>query len=171
MDDGEDDYLPPSQTTGPDANGIKTIIDWKFNDKNEKIRITRKVHAGATVYHHRLVGETIGDEVSRSERTISMREYKALKAQADPMRLPIRKTRRAFIWKNDYYMLDTFHEPRSAAGVTTLFVERPVDPNSPPDELPAFIKLREDVTTKVWFSSYDAWNRKVEGPKDEHAIG
>ena len=134
-------------------------------------RITRKVHAGATVYHHRLVGETIGDEVSRSERTISMREYKALKAQADPTRLPIRKTRRAFIWKNDYYMLDTFHEPRSAAGVTTLFVERPVDPNSPPDELPAFIKLREDVTTKVWFSSYDAWNRKVEGPKDEHAIG
>ena len=90
---------------------------------------------------------------------------------ADPTRLPIRKTRRAFIWKNDYYMLDTFHEPRSAAGVTTLFVERPVDPNSPPDELPAFIKLREDVTTKVWFSSYDAWNRKVEGPKDEHAIG
>ena len=69
------------------------------------------MHAGATVYHHRLVGETIGDEVSRSERTISMREYKALKAQADPTRLPIRKTRRAFIWKNDW-RARPFHEPR-----------------------------------------------------------
>lgn len=41
-DDGEDlDFLlPPKQTTGPDENGIKKIIEYKFNDEGNKVKIT-----------------------------------------------------------------------------------------------------------------------------------
>ncbi|XP_027109509.1 uncharacterized protein [Coffea arabica] len=41
-DDGEDlDFLlPPKQVIGPDDNGIKKLIEYKFNDEGNKIKIT-----------------------------------------------------------------------------------------------------------------------------------
>ncbi|XP_065871608.1 uncharacterized protein [Euphorbia lathyris] len=41
-DDGEDlDFLlPPKQIVGPDENGIKRVIEFKFNDEGNKIKIT-----------------------------------------------------------------------------------------------------------------------------------
>ncbi|KAJ4830385.1 hypothetical protein Tsubulata_048930 [Turnera subulata] len=41
-DDGEDlDFLlPPRQVIGPDENGIKRVIEYKFNDEGNKIKIT-----------------------------------------------------------------------------------------------------------------------------------
>lgn len=41
-DDGEDlDFLlPPIQVIGPDANGLKKVIEYKFNDEGHKVKIT-----------------------------------------------------------------------------------------------------------------------------------
>ncbi|KAJ4850300.1 hypothetical protein Tsubulata_025901 [Turnera subulata] len=41
-DDGEDlDFLlPPKQVIGPDENGIKRVIEYKFNDDGNKVKIT-----------------------------------------------------------------------------------------------------------------------------------
>lgn len=41
-DDGEDlDFLlPPKQVIGPDENGIKKVIEYKFNDDGNKMKIT-----------------------------------------------------------------------------------------------------------------------------------
>ncbi|KAG4155600.1 hypothetical protein ERO13_D03G121600v2 [Gossypium hirsutum] len=41
-DDGEDlDFLlPPKQVIGPDENGIKKVIEYKFNDEGNKVKIT-----------------------------------------------------------------------------------------------------------------------------------
>tara|TARA_A100001015_G_C14985849_1_gene711505 strand:+ start:344 stop:1234 length:891 start_codon:yes stop_codon:yes gene_type:complete len=45
-DDGEtsaDRYLPPTQIVGPDEDGIKTIVEYKFNKDGKKQRTTTKV--------------------------------------------------------------------------------------------------------------------------------
>lgn len=41
-DDGEDlDFLlPPKQVIGPDQNGIKKVIEYKFNEDGNKVKIT-----------------------------------------------------------------------------------------------------------------------------------
>ncbi|KAL9273081.1 Eukaryotic translation initiation factor 3 subunit G-like protein [Drosera capensis] len=41
-DDGEDlDYLlPPKRAIGPDENGIKQTIEYKFSEENQKVRVT-----------------------------------------------------------------------------------------------------------------------------------
>ena len=41
-DDGEDlDFLlPPKQVIGPDEHGIKKVIEYKFNDDGNKVKIT-----------------------------------------------------------------------------------------------------------------------------------
>eukprot|EP00897_Mesotaenium_endlicherianum_P005161 jgi/Mesen1/4673/ME000241S03701 len=40
---GLDHVLPPTQVIGPDEKGIKVIIEWRINDKNQKVKVTRKV--------------------------------------------------------------------------------------------------------------------------------
>lgn len=34
--------LPPPQVFGPDAKGIKTVVEYKYNEEGQKVRITRK---------------------------------------------------------------------------------------------------------------------------------
>ena len=108
----------------------------------------------------------VGDEHSTSERTLSLREYKALLKTRDPGRLKIKKTRRAFLWRDEYYMLDTFHSPESASGTTTLFVEKPVAETR--SSFPPFLELKSDVTTTEWFSSkaHDSYQRTMAMAED-----
>lgn len=152
-----------------------TFLKTSNADSILESRVTRRSQPDATIYYHREIGPRVtnastatthghdDDSVrARSERAISLREYKALLKQADPERIPIRKTRRAFIWNNEYYLLDTFHEPASCAGVTTLFLEKPVKAGTTSaTELPPFVRLIEDVTTKPWFSNHahNSWER------------
>ena len=42
-DEDHDDYLPPRQVTGPDANGVKTVVEYKHNEEGKKVRITTKI--------------------------------------------------------------------------------------------------------------------------------
>lgn len=40
--DEEDDFdflLPPKQVIGPDQNGVKKVIEYKFNDEGKKVKI------------------------------------------------------------------------------------------------------------------------------------
>lgn len=131
------------------------------SDSGAESRLTKKSQPQSTTYHLRVSGEMVNGEQSISERTLSFREYKALLVNADADRTPIRKTRRAFIYENDYYMLDTFSWPPATAGVTTLFVEKPGSNTSL--SVPPFVTLKEDVTTKKWFSSnaHDSWKRTM----------
>ncbi|CAE6076322.1 unnamed protein product [Arabidopsis arenosa] len=41
-DDDFDFLLPPKQVTGPDENGLKTTIEYKFNDEGNKVKITTR---------------------------------------------------------------------------------------------------------------------------------
>lgn len=42
-DDEDDDFLPPTTSIGPDANGIKTYTEYKMDETGRKIKVTRKV--------------------------------------------------------------------------------------------------------------------------------
>jgi translation initiation factor 3 subunit G len=39
----EDDILPPRLESGPDAKGIKTIIDYRKNEKGETVKMTTRI--------------------------------------------------------------------------------------------------------------------------------
>ncbi|KAJ0244161.1 Eukaryotic translation initiation factor 3 subunit G [Hirschfeldia incana] len=41
-DDDLDFLLPPKQVIGPDENGLKTVIEYKFNEEGSKVKITTK---------------------------------------------------------------------------------------------------------------------------------
>jgi translation initiation factor 3 subunit G len=41
-DDDLDFLLPPKQVIGPDDNGLKTVIEYKFNEEGNKVKITTR---------------------------------------------------------------------------------------------------------------------------------
>ncbi|CAH8339258.1 unnamed protein product [Eruca vesicaria subsp. sativa] len=41
-DDDLDFLLPPKQVIGPDENGLKTVVEYKFNDEGNRVKITTK---------------------------------------------------------------------------------------------------------------------------------
>ncbi|KAG5175693.1 putative eukaryotic translation initiation factor 3 subunit G [Tribonema minus] len=42
-EDDDPDYLPPRQESGVDGKGIKTVVEWAFNDAGQKTKTTTKV--------------------------------------------------------------------------------------------------------------------------------
>lgn len=75
VDDDNDDYLlPPREVIGPDANGIKKVIEYKLNHDNKLVRVTttsrvRKVVAYARVSKHvvqRRAWSKFGDAVDEN---------------------------------------------------------------------------------------------------------
>ncbi|KAJ0410408.1 hypothetical protein P43SY_002740 [Pythium insidiosum] len=41
--DDDDDLLPPRTESEPDANGVRTIVEWKYNEAGQKVKVTKKV--------------------------------------------------------------------------------------------------------------------------------
>jgi len=39
----DEDYLPPREESAPDAEGIRTIVEYKFNEKGQKVKVTKRV--------------------------------------------------------------------------------------------------------------------------------
>lgn len=56
MDDDEDlDLLPPKQVIGPDQNGVKKVIEYKFNDEGKKVKITTTIRVQKRALNKRAV--------------------------------------------------------------------------------------------------------------------
>ncbi|CAK4735554.1 unnamed protein product [Aphanomyces euteiches] len=41
--DEDEDFLPARTESEPDANGVRTIVSWKFDDNHNKVKVTTKV--------------------------------------------------------------------------------------------------------------------------------
>ena len=95
-------------------------------------------------------------EVLETERQVSNALYESLLQQADPYRATIRKTRSSFIWRGQYFEIDTFHAPVSDLVILeTKGVARQESINFPP-----FIRVIKDVTGNPQYYNYNIALRK-----------
>lgn len=91
----------------------------------------------------------MGSGVSaETERIVSAREYYDLLAQRDPESNPIRKTRHAFVWKDQYFQLDVLSEPFP---IILLEVELTKDRTNL--MLPPFLDVVKEITDDRRFSN------------------
>jgi CYTH domain-containing protein len=78
-----------------------------------QIRIRKRQQVGSGSTHLNMTirhSEQNGQRVE-TRRNLSFREFEALRAQADPTRVPIKKYRRCFLYKDRYYQMDVYQEP------------------------------------------------------------
>ena len=95
-------------------------------------------------------------EILETERPLNNTLYRSLLQQADPLRTTIRKKRWSFIWKGQYFELDSYLEP-----VSDLMILETKGMASHQDvKFPPFIRVIEDVTGREEYYNYNIALRK-----------
>ena len=120
-------------------------------DPGCEVRLRRRCFQGEVVNVHKTKKRVSSTEVLETERQVSNALYESLLQQADPYRATIHKTRHSFIWKGQYFELDTYHEPVDNLMVLeTKGVAQQESVNFPP-----FIKVIEDITGNQQYYNYN----------------
>lgn len=119
-------------------------------DPDCEVRLRRRGWNGKYVNVH-LTKKKISDkEELVTERQVNNNLYRSLLQQADPYRSTIKKMRKSFIWKGQFFELDTYLEPISNLMILeTKGIARHEDVKFPP-----FIKVVEDITGNKKYYNY-----------------
>ena len=117
-----------------------------------EIRLRRREWSGGkVVIVHRSKNRLSGTEVIETERKVDNNLYEQMLQQADPYRSTIKKRRQSFIWKGQFFEIDTFLEPISdLVMLETKGVAAQESVNFPP-----CIEVLEDVTGNPRYLNYN----------------
>ena len=116
-----------------------------------EVRLRRRGWHGKYVNVHTTKTPISDVEYVQTERQISNNLYNSLLQQADPYRQTIRKTRRSFIWKGQYFELDEFQAP--VPGLLILETKGVAADESV--KFPPFIRVIEDITGNKRYYNYN----------------
>ncbi len=126
------------------------------SDPDCEIRLRRRDWGAEVVNVHKTKKRISETEVLETERQVSNALYESLLQQADPYRATIRKRRRSFIWKGQYFEIDSFMEPLSNLTILeTKGVAEQEAVNFPP-----FIRVIKDITGNAQYFNYNIALRK-----------
>ena len=121
-----------------------------------EVRLRRREWNGKVVNVHQTKKRVSDTEQIETERQVNNNLYKSLLQQADPYRQTIHKQRKSFIWKGQYFEIDTFLSP-----VTDLvMMEMKGMAEQETANFPPFIKVLEDVTGNSQYYNYNIALRK-----------
>ena len=141
------------EVTGPLPESIESEIvqTYLVADPDCEIRLRRRSWHGETVNVHKTKKRISANEVLETERQVSNALYESLLQQADPYRSTIRKTRRSFIWRGQYFELDTYHEPvDNLVILETKGIAEQESVNFPP-----FLRIVKEVTGDKDYYNYN----------------
>ena len=140
----------------PDCIESEITQTYLVADPGVEVRLRRRCWGGEVVNVHKTKKRVSQTEYLETERQVSNALYESLLQQADPYRSTIRKTRRSFIWKGQYFEIDFFHEPVDNLMVLqTKGVAEQENVNFPP-----FIKVLQDITGNKQYYNYNIARRR-----------
>lgn len=119
-------------------------------DPGTEVRLRRRLWQGKFVNVLTTKKRISVNEQLETERQVPNSLYESLMQQADPYRQTIHKLRRSFIWKGQYFELDTYQQP--AEGLVILETKGVADHASV--KFPPFVKVLEDITGNVNYYNY-----------------
>lgn len=148
------------EVTGEIPNTIDSDIlqTYLVSDPDSEVRLRRRFWPNGKRVNVHTMKKTINNmEQVETERQVSNALYQSLLSQADPYRRAIHKKRRSFIWKGQYFELDTYLE--QLEGMTIL--ETKGITNAEDVNFPPFIKPVRDITGNRDFYNYNLALRKA----------
>ena len=135
----------------PESIASEITQTYLVADPDCEVRLRRRSWDGEFVNVHKTKKRVSATEILETERQVSNALYESLLQQADPYRATIRKTRRSFIWKGQYFEIDTFHAPvDNLVMLQTKGVEKQETVNFPP-----FLRVIADVTGNPQYYNYN----------------
>ena len=150
----EDERTYIVEVTGELPECIESEIAQTYlvSDPDCIIRLRRRSWQGGEVVNiHKTRKQISPTEVLETERQVSNALYESLLQQADPYRTTIRKTRRSFIWKGQYFELDQFHAPLSDLIILAV---KGVTPQESV-HFPPFLRIVKDIGGNQQYYNYN----------------
>ena len=122
-----------------------------------EIRLRRREWSGGkVVILHRSKKRISETEVIETERKVDNNLYEQMLQQADPYRQTIVKRRQSFIWKGQFFQIDTFLSP--VIGLAIMETKGVGEQET--IKFPPFVKVLEDVTGNQTYYNYNLALRK-----------
>ena len=140
--------------TGDVPNAIDSDIVQTYlsGEPGSEIRLRRRgFEGGKFVYVHTSKKRVSDNEQVETERQINANLYETMLQQADPYRSTIRKHRKSFIWKGQYFELDEFMEPIK----DLMILETKGIAKHESVKFPPFIQVLEDITGNTKYYNYN----------------
>ena len=136
----------------PECSESMITQTYLVTEPGNEVRLRRREWNGGKVVNvHRSKKRINDNEVIETERQVDNNLYEQMLSQADPYRATIRKKRQSFIWKGQFFEIDTFLEPvTNLVMMETKGVTEQETINFPP-----FVKVIEDVTGNSKYLNYN----------------
>ena len=130
-------------------------------------RLRKRGCNGKWSYTHTIRKQVSGQTIE-VKTPLNHRDYSNLMSQEDPQHFLIYKTRRCFLWENQYFQLDIYCEPSHARckGLMLLETYTTKTGEDLKTRLPSFLNIGTDVTGDPAFSMFnlslkDDWSNNL----------
>lgn len=140
----------------PAAVESEIIQTYLVSDPDTEVRLRRRSWQGKWVNVHTTKQRMPGNEEIETERQVNNNLYNSLLQQADPYRHTIHKMRQSFIWKGQYFELDTYLD--QLKGLVILETKGVTEGESV--NFPPFLQVVEDITGNLDYYNYNLALRK-----------
>lgn len=132
-------YSIPKQTPLSEIEITQNYLVAYENSTEERIR-KRGQNQNYTYYHTKKIKN--GKARTEIERQISPEEYLNLLAQRDPEISEIKKLRKCFVYKSQYFELDIFENLKTDLVILEIELEN----ENSKYEIPDYVQIKEEVT-------------------------
>ena len=136
----------------PECSESEITQTYLVAEPGTEVRLRRREFSGGKVVNVHRSRKRISDtEIIETERRVDNNLYEQMLQQADPYRATIKKKRQSFIWKGQFFEIDTFRAPiNDLVMMETKGIAEQESINFPP-----FIKVLEDVTGNSRYLNYN----------------
>jgi len=141
------------ELAGPVSDSVESKITQTYltSEPSVEVRLRKRIWEGKRVNVHTTIKRLPNHEQIEVERQISNNLYDSLLQQADPYRHTIRKTRKSFIWKGQYFELDSYDAPVSGL----IILETKGVASDETVNFPPFIHVIKDITGNADYYNYN----------------
>ena len=139
----------------PECTTSEITQTYLVADPDSEVRLRKRVwNNGKPVYLLNSKKKVSEHEQIETEQQVNSNLYITMMQQADPYRRTIEKTRRSFIWKGQFFELDTYKVPEGLMILETKGVAANEEVKIPP-----FLEAVEDITGRKEYYNYNLAKR------------
>ena len=135
----------------PDCIESEITQTYLVGEPGSEIRLRRRGWGSKFVNVHTTKKKISATEELVTERQVNNNLYQSMLQQADPYRHTIRKNRKSFIWKGQFFELDSFLEPVD----NLIILETKGMADHTTINFPPFLKIIEDITGNQQYYNYN----------------
>ncbi|XP_059169239.1 TRPL translocation defect protein 14-like isoform X2 [Physella acuta] len=145
----------PTDEEFPHYQEFDVIHDYLVTPSRKmQARLRKRGQANNWTYSHTIRRPEINDQSVELRMPISEKDYQILMAQRDDHHYTIYKTRRCFLWNNNYYQLDIYKEPAPPRCMGLLILEV-FTTERKQLALPDFLQVEKEVTYDPNYSMFN----------------